>query len=242
MPSIRRNLINQFRPVMRRKGLTASVISRKTSVSMPVVRVTNSSGFAPTCLRHTSQSKSPSGTRLLIARRSFAKRVSFISGRADILPANLEGRLEACAPRSVIHSQIHPGVQMRDLFSVTIEQERLACAELADSTLVTLTPTRMADARIYVRIEAVLVRSLNVPSRGRLIGDQSNLHNRLNALEPVFPRDNQANRRAILRRQRLAVQAGSQNRQRMYGFVEPQPLNVRPIEDARVLIWHASGI
>src|SRR2546427_11949241 len=76
---MRRNLINQFNPVIRRAGVTARLISRNTSVSIPVVRVTNSKGFAPTCFRYTSHKSSVSGTRPLTKRTSLAKRVSFIS-------------------------------------------------------------------------------------------------------------------------------------------------------------------
>src|SRR5438552_17199804 len=44
---------------------------------MPVVRVTNSRGFAPTRFCHTSHNKSVSGTSALMKRTTFAKRVSF---------------------------------------------------------------------------------------------------------------------------------------------------------------------
>src|SRR5713226_2261490 len=76
---MRRNLVSQFNPVILRKGVTDSEISRKTSVRIPVVRVTNSKGFAPTCLRYQSQSRSVNGTRALTKRTSLAKRVSFIT-------------------------------------------------------------------------------------------------------------------------------------------------------------------
>src|SRR5229473_7080452 len=75
---MRRNLVSQFNPVILRKGVTACEISRKTSVRIPVVRVTNSRGFAPTCFRYTSVSSSASGTTAFVKRTSLAKRVSFI--------------------------------------------------------------------------------------------------------------------------------------------------------------------
>src|SRR5207245_10876724 len=76
---MRRNLVSQFNPVILRKGVTASEISRNTSVNIPVVRVTNSKGFAPTCFRYTSHNSSVSGTRPLTKRTSLAKRVSFMA-------------------------------------------------------------------------------------------------------------------------------------------------------------------
>src|SRR5438128_958587 len=78
---MRRHLINQFNPVIRLAGVTARLISRNTSVSIPVVRVTNSRGLAPTCFLYTSHKSIVSGTRPLTKRTNLAKRVSFISER-----------------------------------------------------------------------------------------------------------------------------------------------------------------
>src|SRR2546425_7513575 len=76
---MRRNLTNQFNPVIRLAGVTVRLISRNTSVSIPVVRVTNSKGLAPTCLRYTSHKSRVSGTRPLTKSTSLAKRVSFMA-------------------------------------------------------------------------------------------------------------------------------------------------------------------
>src|SRR2546426_8821239 len=97
-PSMRRNLINQFNPVIRRAGVTARLISRNTSVSIPVVRVTNSKGFAPTCLRYTSHKSSVSGTRPLTKRTSLAKRVSFMSKEFEYRGENLKVRKGGLPP------------------------------------------------------------------------------------------------------------------------------------------------
>src|SRR2546423_9614534 len=75
---MRRNFTSQFAPVTFRSGVTASEIVRNTRVSMPVVRVTNSSGFAPTRLCHQSHNKRASGTSPLMNKTTLKKRVSFI--------------------------------------------------------------------------------------------------------------------------------------------------------------------
>src|SRR5258706_8954723 len=99
---MRRNLVSQLSPVILRAGVTAREISRKTSVSIPVVRVTNSSGLAPTLFRYTSDNRSVNGTRPLIRRTSFAKRTSFIVGGARAsLPA-----LHAAARSNWSHEKI----------------------------------------------------------------------------------------------------------------------------------------
>src|SRR5437762_3875510 len=74
---MRRNFTSQFAPVTFRSGVTASEIVRNTRVSMPVVRVTNSSGFAPTRLCHQSHNKSANGTSALMNKTTLKKRVSF---------------------------------------------------------------------------------------------------------------------------------------------------------------------
>src|SRR5438132_8784944 len=94
---------------------------------------------------------------------------------------------------------------MPDLFSVTIEQESWARSKLTDAVLHPLTPARMIDIRIYVRIKPIFVWRLDIPGRRRLIRDQHNLYDRLDALETILPRHDQTNRRTVLRRHRLAI-------------------------------------
>src|SRR5215472_11720198 len=66
--------------------------------------------------------------------------------------------------RSVVLLQIHSGVERGDL-GVTVEHRRLSPAELSDPPLGGLTPARMVDVRVHVRVEAVLLRSGGVPGR-----------------------------------------------------------------------------
>src|SRR5690606_14877396 len=68
---------------------------------------------------------------------------------------------------------------------------------------------------------------------------------RLDRLETVFPRHHQAQRRAVLLRQRFAIQARRQQGQRMHGLVYAQALAVRPVDravaDAGHLLWIGQG-
>src|SRR5260221_14491066 len=101
---MRRNLVSQFNPVILRKGVTAREIRRNTSVRIPVVRVTNSKGFAPTCFRYTSVNRSTSGTTAFVKRTSLAKRVSFIFGAQASLPAQRAQHAQNKAPRLEIRA------------------------------------------------------------------------------------------------------------------------------------------
>ena len=70
---MRRRRCSQFQPVRRRAGVTASVMQRKTSVQVPVDRVTNSTGFAPSPPKapiapaSTSLARGPSASTKTIA-------------------------------------------------------------------------------------------------------------------------------------------------------------------------------
>src|SRR5437879_7292837 len=126
---------------------------------------------------------------------------------------------------------------MPNLFGVTIEQESWARSKLTDAVLHLLAPAGMIDVRVYVRIKPIFVWRLNLPGRRRLVRDQHNLYDRLDALETIFPRYDETNRCTILRRHRLPVHAGRQNRQRIHRFIQTQAFNVWLIKHARGLIW-----
>src|SRR6266498_5315973 len=100
---------------------------------------------------------------------------------------------------------------MPNLLCIAIEQERWTRAKLADAVLHSLTPAWMIDIGIYIRIEAVFAWGFDVPGRRWLIRNQGYLHDRLDALESIFPGHNQSNRRAVLRRHRLAVHSGCED-------------------------------
>src|SRR5438045_6154937 len=70
-----------------------------------------------------------------------------------------------------ILAQIHPGVEMRYLFFIAIEHQcRLLAREEAatDHALALLTPARMINIRIHVRVETVFARGHFVPGGLRL--------------------------------------------------------------------------
>src|SRR6266851_9430821 len=93
--------------------------------------------------------------------------------------------------------QVHGRVERGD-FRVTVEHQRLAREQFAQSALPCLTPAWMIDRGIYVRIETVLLRCQLVPGGCRLPFREPNAHDGLDALETILPRQGQAQRRAIL--------------------------------------------
>src|SRR5690606_6239968 len=95
------------------------------------------------------------------------------------------------------------GIEARDLLCVAVEeQSRTALGEqpaaLADAALGCLTPARMIDSGIDVRVEAVLARVLTAPRRDRQLLRKRNADDRLDALEAVLPGHDEANRRTVL--------------------------------------------
>ena len=70
---MRRYFTSELTPKIFLSGVTANVRHKKTSVSIPVVCVANSSGFGPTRLRYRSQSNNISGISELTKRTSLGK-------------------------------------------------------------------------------------------------------------------------------------------------------------------------
>ena len=62
------------------------------------------------------------------------------------------------------------------------------------------------------------------------------------AFETVFPRHDQPDGRAILRRQRPAIQPAGQQGQRVHRFIHSQALDIRPVEHAAALARHPLGV
>src|SRR5712692_386543 len=97
--------------------------------------------------------------------------------------------------------QVHPCVHRRDLIAVAVEHERLPAPHFGNTALRRLAPARMVDLRVHVRIEAVLAGGGPVPGGLGLLRRQADLHQGLGALEAVLPRDDHAERRAVLVRE-----------------------------------------
>src|SRR5438309_6114858 len=135
-------------------------------------------------------------------------------------------------------AQVHAGVEAGHLLGVAVERQRRAASDLADPSLRRLAPARMVDRRVHVRVEAVLAGRPEVP-RGRRLGlDEADAHDRLDALEPVLPRDDEAERRAVLVRQRLPVESDGEDRERVHRLVDAKAFDVGPAEDATLLPGH----
>jgi len=117
---------------------------------------------------------------------------------------------------------------------------RLAWREQArtDLPFFRLAPAWMIDRGIHVGVEAVFVGRRDVPGRRRLLLGKADLDDRLDALEAVFPRHHQPQWSTVLVGQRLAIESDGKDRQRMHGFVDPQALDVGPVEDGEALSRH----
>src|SRR5258708_4418211 len=131
---------------------------------------------------------------------------------------------------SVVLAKIHARVQTGDLIAVAIELQGVAHRKFADSALFRLTPAGMVDVRIYVGIETVLLSRRLIPGGGRLFLDQPDTHYRLNTLVAVLPRHREPDGRAILIRKFFSIQAHHQQRERMHGFIQPQPFHVGEVD------------
>src|SRR5208282_5921366 len=100
-------------------------------------------------------------------------------------------------------------VEMGDEFAVAVPDLRRHAA-VAEHALGRLAPARMRHGGIDVGPEAVLARFQILPERFRALVGEAELDDRLDRLEAVFPRQRQAQRRAVLLRDRMAVLAGDQ--------------------------------
>src|SRR5690606_37221772 len=102
------------------------------------------------------------------------------------------------AGASEVLAQVHARVQRGDLLGVAIEgQGTDAVAEQAeavagDPPLGGLAPARMVDVGIDVAVVAVFIARRHVPGRARLVFGELDPHDRLDPLEAVFPRHDQA--------------------------------------------------
>ena len=131
---------------------------------------------------------------------------------------------------------------MPHLFLVAVEHQRRTPARFADALLRGLAPTRMIHVRIDVGVKAVFVRGILAPRCARLRCHQFYFYDGFDALETVFPRRDQPDGRAILRRQRAAINAARQQRQRVHRLVHPQTLDIRPVQHVAALTRHPLGI
>src|ERR1041385_3275696 len=109
----------------------------------------------------------------------------------------MPGRTFPAAVSSVIFLQVHAGVKACYLVAITIEHERWAFAEFANAAFGGLAPARMVFLRVHVGIKTVFVRGHLVPGGGWHEVNKADLHDRLDALESIFPRHDEAQRRTV---------------------------------------------
>src|SRR6266481_7723998 len=132
----------------------------------------------------------------------------------------------------MVFLQIHSAVHASDLIAVAVEHNGRPHEDFAEAALLGLAPARMVDVGIDVRVETVLAGCIAIPRGGRLFFLEADFHQRLDALITVFPRDDHANRRAVLRRKSLAVHADAKKGERVHGFVETKTFLVGKIDAA----------
>src|SRR3989344_2866802 len=118
-----------------------------------------------------------------------------------LVPGGLE-RLE-------MFLQVHASVKRRHLLGIAVERQCLALGRkqriLADAPLGRLAPAWMVHGRIDVGIKPVFAWARFHPCADRLLLDEADAYDGLDALEAVLPRHHQSDRRAILVWQHLAV-------------------------------------
>ena len=86
----------------------------------------------------------------------------------------------------------------------------------------------MRNARIHIRPETVFLGGELFPEADRALVGEGEADNRLDRLEAVFPRGDQPDRRAVLVRQRLAIDAGGEEGQLVLRLFDGQPLDIGP--------------
>ena len=141
----------------------------------------------------------------------------------------------------IFFAQVHAAVQGGDLVRITVEHQGLSLEELTDTAFLALAPARVVHLGVDVGIKPVFLGRRHVPGRPGLFASELYPDDGLDALEPVFPGHYQAYRGAVLVRQHFAVQADGQQGQGMHGFVDAQPLAIRPVQDIAPHPGHLLG-
>src|SRR2546426_8869379 len=120
---------------------------------------------------------------------------------------------------SKVLAQVHAGVEPRHLISVAVEHQSWPAKKLTQTALLGLAPPRMIDARVDVRVEAVFTGIRQIPGGWRLVLHELDLHDGLDALEPVLPGNHQADGSTVLVGKRLPVHPKTEEGKRVHRFV-----------------------
>src|ERR1700676_94398 len=131
----------------------------------------------------------------------------------------------------VVFAQSHAVVKAGNLVAVAVEHQRLVrFEEFREAPLASLAPAWVIHVRIHVGVEAIFPGRVKVPGGWRLVLLKFNFYYRLDALEPIFPRYDQAHWSAILIGQCFAIHADAQKGQRVHGFIQAQSLDVGKLD------------
>src|SRR5205085_5324992 len=107
----------------------------------------------------------------------------------------------------IVLLQIPAVIKTRHLVAITVEHQCGALTKFANAPFRRLAPARMVNVGIYVRVKTVLAGRCLVPCSRRLIVHKFNFDNRLDALEAVFPGNDDADRGSVLIWEDLAIQS-----------------------------------
>src|SRR6266478_6200115 len=124
--------------------------------------------------------------------------------------------------------QVHAGVEACHLV-VSIEHQGWAFEEFAQAAFLGLAPARVIDIRIHVGIETVFAGSGLLPGVQGLVAGKADADDRLRAFESVLPWNHDAERGAVLIRERLSVQTETKQGERMHGLFLTDTLAVWPL-------------
>src|SRR5918993_1880041 len=148
-------------------------------------------------------------------------------------PTSVVARAGAARQRqaAVLHEELFRfavGVEPGHELAVAVVEERGDAVVAAQRLLGRLAPAWMRHLRVHVGPEAVLARLQLLPERDRPLVAELDRDDRLHVLEAVLPRRHQAQRRAVLLVDRLAVEPGGDEGEVVHRLVHRQALGVGP--------------
>src|SRR6185312_9221554 len=146
---------------------------------------------------------------------------------------------------SVVPPEVHAFVKVRHQLGVAVEHQRgpaLGEKSSPDVALGCLAPARVVHLRIHVGVEAIFLRSGEIPGRARLALGEVDFGDGLDRLETILPGDDQPLRRPVLVGKSPAIKPNDEQGQRVHGLVDAQALDIRPLENRCTLARHALRI
>src|SRR5215472_3108635 len=123
---------------------------------------------------------------------------------------------------------LHAVVEACDILSVAIEKERRSPLSGADDLLACLTPARVRHVWIDVRPEAILRGLQRLPQALRTLIGKGEAHDRLDRFKSIFPRQREAQRRAVLPCQWMSVGTGDEESKFVGRFRHGDALDIGP--------------